>query len=326
MRLDDLLPHRQAALRWRYAPELDRGGVDELVQRQARTPCRLRWGMPFTPGQSVAVLGDDGRYHLLVNGFPGCGGKPRADDPVDLIRHKQWCYWWTDGWQYRIQAPSDARGPVTRAATPHGAHAGAVVMSRCQRGEHRSHLQQHRVVDQNSLRSGNGSLMHQVRVTFSHDRQAAGGTELQTAVREILADLRAQPQVLGGDSAAPTLPAIDVTTTDVEIHEQGQGMTPATTGIIVTVASQVATGVATDLAADAIMDWWKNTVWRRIRRRVGDDALGTQHEEIQIAVEVVQTLEPTRMRIDLAPPGLDLRATDDTVGNRSDDGENPQRS
>ena len=111
MGLEDLLPHRRAALLWRYAPELDAAGVAELVVRAAATPCRSRWGAPVAVGQQTAVLGGDGRFHLLVNGFPSCGGKPRADDPVDLIRHKQWCYWWTDGERYRVGAPAEARGP-----------------------------------------------------------------------------------------------------------------------------------------------------------------------------------------------------------------------
>jgi hypothetical protein len=111
MRFDDLPAHRRAALLWRYAPEFDAEGVAELVQRRAGAPCRLRWATPVPTGQQLAVLGDDARYHLLVNGFPQCGGKPQAHDPVDLIRHKQWCHWWSDGQRYRIQVPSDALGP-----------------------------------------------------------------------------------------------------------------------------------------------------------------------------------------------------------------------
>jgi hypothetical protein len=109
--LDDFLPHRRDALLWRYAPELDRAGVDALVRHCLTTPCEQRWVLAAKPGQRIAVLGDDGRYHLLLNGVPTCGGKPRADDPVDVVRHKQWCHWWTDGTRYRIQAPAEARGP-----------------------------------------------------------------------------------------------------------------------------------------------------------------------------------------------------------------------
>jgi hypothetical protein len=108
MGLEDFLPHRRAALLWRYAPELDYDGVDDLVRRRAGGTCERRWPAPIKAGQQAAVLGDDSRYHLLVNGFPACGGKPRAEDPVDVVRHKQWCYWWTDGVRYRIRAPSDA--------------------------------------------------------------------------------------------------------------------------------------------------------------------------------------------------------------------------
>jgi hypothetical protein len=109
--LDDLLPHRRAALLWRFAPELDYAAVDALVRDSAATPCEQRWVLAGEVGQQVAVLGDDGRYHLLRNGMALCGGRPRADDGVDVVRHKQWCHWWTDGSRYRIQAPADARGP-----------------------------------------------------------------------------------------------------------------------------------------------------------------------------------------------------------------------
>jgi hypothetical protein len=123
--LDDLPAPRQVALIWRYAPELDRDGVDDLVRRRASTPCRFHWAGPVPPGHRVAVLGDDGCFHLLLNGFPACGGRPRADDPVDLIRHKQWCHWWSDGGQYRIQAPAAARGPDHDVV--HGENAERVV-------------------------------------------------------------------------------------------------------------------------------------------------------------------------------------------------------
>jgi hypothetical protein len=109
--LDDLLPHRREALLWRYALELDYHGVDDLVSQCVGTSCERRWVLPAKAGQQVAVLGDDGRYHLLRNGVPTCGGRPRADDPVDVVRHKQWCHWWTDDVRYRIQPPPDAWGP-----------------------------------------------------------------------------------------------------------------------------------------------------------------------------------------------------------------------
>jgi hypothetical protein len=93
---------------WRHALELDYDGVDDLVRHPPTASCDPRWGLPVKPGHQVAVLGDDGRYHLLHNGVPACGGRPRADDPVDLIRHKQWCHWWADGTRYRVQAPASA--------------------------------------------------------------------------------------------------------------------------------------------------------------------------------------------------------------------------
>ncbi len=64
--------------------------------------------------ERVAVLGDDGRYHLLVDGHPIC--VKRVKRPRRLHRHEQRCGWWTDGSCYRIQAPSIQAGQVGRGA------------------------------------------------------------------------------------------------------------------------------------------------------------------------------------------------------------------
>jgi hypothetical protein len=111
VRLADLPAHRRDALLWRHALELDYDGVDDLIAHHAGGSCEPKWAVPLRIGQHAAVLGDDGRYHLLRNGVPTCGGKPQAHDHFDAVRHKQWCHWWTDGVRYRIQPPSQACGP-----------------------------------------------------------------------------------------------------------------------------------------------------------------------------------------------------------------------
>jgi hypothetical protein len=109
--LDDLPEHRRDALLWRYAMELDYNGVDDLVRRRAKRECRVLWEGDCTEWtDSVAVLGDDGRYHWLVDGKPRCLEEYRGRVPAGAIRHEDRYFWWTDGTRYQVQVPADAWG------------------------------------------------------------------------------------------------------------------------------------------------------------------------------------------------------------------------
>ncbi|WP_203935537.1 endonuclease domain-containing protein [Planosporangium mesophilum] len=111
MGIEDLPVHRREALLWRYALDLDYDGVDDLVREAADIPCRWDWGPDAIAEECVAVVGDDGRYHLVVNGEPQCAVERERGDPAGAVRHGQWCYWWTDGARYRVQAPPGSWGP-----------------------------------------------------------------------------------------------------------------------------------------------------------------------------------------------------------------------
>src|SRR5438067_3448358 len=102
---DDLPEHRREALLWRYTLELDYDGVEDLVREAAGSQCNLLWDAPAASEDCTAVLGDDGRYHMLVDGSPRCAEQRRHDDLVATILHHQWCHWWTDGSRYRAQPP-----------------------------------------------------------------------------------------------------------------------------------------------------------------------------------------------------------------------------
>jgi recombination endonuclease VII len=106
--LDDLPEHRREALLWRYTLELDYDGVDDLVREAAGSQCNLLWDAPAASEDCTAILGDDGRYHMLVDGSPRCAEQRRHDDLVATILHHQWCHWWTDGSRYRAQPPPDS--------------------------------------------------------------------------------------------------------------------------------------------------------------------------------------------------------------------------
>ncbi|MEV4167360.1 hypothetical protein [Nonomuraea dietziae] len=58
--------------------------------------------------ERIAVLGDDSRYHLLVNGRYKCAepwSRRRKPAPSALL-HEENCSWWTpNGMLYRVNAP-----------------------------------------------------------------------------------------------------------------------------------------------------------------------------------------------------------------------------
>lgn len=110
--LDAWPQHRRELLLWRYALVLDYDGVEDLIAEEADSPCRAPSVVPLAKArhagqrpERIAILGEDGRYHLLVDGQPICAR--RAKRPRARHRHEQWCMWWTDGNSYRVQAPPD---------------------------------------------------------------------------------------------------------------------------------------------------------------------------------------------------------------------------
>ncbi|MEV6871651.1 endonuclease domain-containing protein [Amycolatopsis sp. NPDC051128] len=110
---------RREALLWRFALTLDYEGVADYVRTTASSPCFGPHWQART-GELTAVLGDDGRYHLLRGDLVLCSGisergsraLPRhADGPV---RHQRRYDWWTDGTTYRMFAPPTAPIAVRR--------------------------------------------------------------------------------------------------------------------------------------------------------------------------------------------------------------------
>src|SRR5688500_4197381 len=99
--LDDLPMHRQEALLWRYALELDYDGVDDLVRAADPRPCMSAWVDVDEPRLGPAELGDDGRFHLRVDGELLCALKRRRRDAPGVARHQVNYQWWTDGRSYR---------------------------------------------------------------------------------------------------------------------------------------------------------------------------------------------------------------------------------
>lgn len=84
--LDDLPPYRRAKLLWHYA-HFGVGGVEQLVRDSVGIPCLPRPGEPRSA--PTAVLGDDGRAHLISNGRMLC-----AETETERgWEHHEYCDW-----------------------------------------------------------------------------------------------------------------------------------------------------------------------------------------------------------------------------------------
>jgi hypothetical protein len=55
----------------------------------------------------MAVLGDDGRWHLRSDEEWLCIWTQPVPASASIVRHEQWCGWWTDGVRYRVGPPGD---------------------------------------------------------------------------------------------------------------------------------------------------------------------------------------------------------------------------
>ncbi|MFG6200537.1 endonuclease domain-containing protein [Nonomuraea sp. JJY05] len=110
----DFPEHRRDTLLRRLAWE---AGTDEpaalavLTAARAAQPCRVLTGsVAVTP--PIAVLGDDGRYHLRLGTRYLCARTWRGlkKPPPPALPHEQWCKWWSaDGQHYRVNPPPGTR-------------------------------------------------------------------------------------------------------------------------------------------------------------------------------------------------------------------------
>lgn len=93
--------HRRELLLWKFAGELDRAEVDAYVRAASQRPCSWRGGREHT-GETVAIVGDDGRYHLVRDGLVLCtelaafGRRFPVADYATGLPHWRRYEWWVD--------------------------------------------------------------------------------------------------------------------------------------------------------------------------------------------------------------------------------------
>jgi hypothetical protein len=103
--LDDLPESRRETLLWKRAWWMTYEDVDEWVRERSSVPCLSRKLGTWDPHAMRAVLGDDGRFHLVGAAGVLCGGgvfkrpKPLVDGEVcgTRVGHKASVSWVSDG-------------------------------------------------------------------------------------------------------------------------------------------------------------------------------------------------------------------------------------
>ncbi|OIV36973.1 hypothetical protein BIV57_13345 [Mangrovactinospora gilvigrisea] len=117
--MEDLPEPRRENLLWRHLRCCDYTEVEELVCEQSRYRCPVDAELtPEAVTPRVAVLGDDGRYHLRTGPRMLCDPGGPAAGPLE---HRQWCHWWGDGIRYRLQPPrGSAAAPGHDGVRAHG--------------------------------------------------------------------------------------------------------------------------------------------------------------------------------------------------------------
>ncbi|MGW2725365.1 endonuclease domain-containing protein [Streptomyces sp. NPDC001492] len=98
--LDELPPYRRAQLLWRWSHQ-GAEFVEHLVHNAKKRPCHLPTPPPGPPGRTLALPGDDGRFHLERAGRMLCG----ETEAAGAWSHRQHC-----GWIERANGPEPWRG------------------------------------------------------------------------------------------------------------------------------------------------------------------------------------------------------------------------
>jgi len=112
--------------------------------------------------------------------------------------------------------------------------------------------------------------MQEDSATLTFDRGDASSTDLETAVTEVLNELKNPTSEASQLARAAKLDPSALSGAKVTVKEQ-PGIDPITTGIIVTIVGGV--------AAHAANTFWDDVIWPRIKKRLGARAAGKKRNK-----------------------------------------------
>ncbi len=101
---------------------------------------------------------------------------------------------------------------------------------------------------------------------YRRDDHSAGAARIERTAREVLAELADPGSAASGTAVAAGLDLAELADARIQVVDGDQGFEPVATTILVSIAVSAGTKVAETL--------WTDVVWPRVRRRLGEDALG----------------------------------------------------
>jgi hypothetical protein len=113
---------------------------------------------------------------------------------------------------------------------------------------------------------------NQVTYIRYHYGQATSD-QLQAVVDQTLTELADQGSTVASEVASAGLSTDQIADAQISVAEEGQGVEPVTTTIVIGIAVKAGSHIAIKL--------WDKVIWPRIERRLGVDALGSRQEDEQ---------------------------------------------
>jgi hypothetical protein len=101
------------------------------------------------------------------------------------------------------------------------------------------------------------------------DRGAAAADDIQRVAEEVVAELSDAGSEASEAARAAGLDPAALAGAEVSVKEEDQDVDPGTAILV---------GIAIKAGSHVAIRFWDEVIWRRVQRRLGDDALGDRKE------------------------------------------------
>jgi hypothetical protein len=99
----------------------------------------------------------------------------------------------------------------------------------------------------------------------------ATSDQLQAVVNQTLAELADQGSEAARQAASAGISTEQIADAKISVVEEGQGVEPVTTTILI--------GIAIKAGSHVAIRFWDDVIWPRIERQIGVDALGSRQRD-----------------------------------------------